>query len=406
MDDLKLYGKDNNELEGLLRTVKAFSDDNGMEFGLEKCAKATFQKGKVKTTNSVVLDVDTVIRELEQEQTYKYLGINEGSGIQHASMNEIRKECYRRVRAVLKSELNARNKVLAINSLAVPVATYSYNVLNWNMSELKNIDRKIRKLLSCNRMHHPKADVDRLYLPRAQGGRGLIQFELAYKTTTIGLAKYLEISNDWMLKLVENHERRKKLHSIIKESKKFAIDLVQDTQTEQPEGSTATIVAKKVKMMAMKKAHEQLADRWEEKPLHGKYVTRSKQADVDQKQTHQWLRSSGLKAESEGFILAAQDQSLLTRNYQANVMKNGADPKCRFCNDMIETVDHLISGCKVLAPVEYKLRHDRVGQYLHWLISRHYNIKTADKWYNHHPEAVTEGENVTILWDFPVHTDQ
>ena len=36
-------------------------------------------------------------------------------------------------------------------------------------------------------MHHPKADVDRLYIPRKAGGRGLVQLEITYKTTTIGL---------------------------------------------------------------------------------------------------------------------------------------------------------------------------------------------------------------------------
>ena len=30
-----------------------------------------------------------------------------------------------------------------------------------------------RKLLTVYKMHHPKADVDRLYLPREVGGRGL-----------------------------------------------------------------------------------------------------------------------------------------------------------------------------------------------------------------------------------------
>ena len=38
MDDLKLYGKSSNELESLLNTVRIFSTDISMEFGLEKCA--------------------------------------------------------------------------------------------------------------------------------------------------------------------------------------------------------------------------------------------------------------------------------------------------------------------------------------------------------------------------------
>ena len=67
MDDLKLFGKIDYELEGLLRTVKTFSDDIGMTFGLDKCAKATFIRGKLKSTGSIVLNIDTKIKELDQE---------------------------------------------------------------------------------------------------------------------------------------------------------------------------------------------------------------------------------------------------------------------------------------------------------------------------------------------------
>ena len=45
MDDLKIYAKDDTELEKLLHTVKTSSDEIGMEFGLYKCAKATFKDG-------------------------------------------------------------------------------------------------------------------------------------------------------------------------------------------------------------------------------------------------------------------------------------------------------------------------------------------------------------------------
>ena len=87
MDDLKLYGKNDYELEGLLRTVKTFSDNIGMTFGLDKCAKATFIRGKLKSTSSIVLDIGKKIKELDQEETYKYLGI-EGGAIQHGKMKE------------------------------------------------------------------------------------------------------------------------------------------------------------------------------------------------------------------------------------------------------------------------------------------------------------------------------
>ena len=88
---------------------------------------------------------------------------------------------------MLQSELNAKNKLEAAKTLAIPVVSYSFNVASWNLEEIKRIDRKIRKLMTANRMHHPKADVTRMYIPRKEGRRGMINLELTYKTTTIGL---------------------------------------------------------------------------------------------------------------------------------------------------------------------------------------------------------------------------
>ena len=64
-----------------------------------------------------------------------------------------------------------------------------------------------------NRAHHPKADVERLYLKRWQGGRGLLQLELELKMSFIGMDKYLKITTDWMLQSVKAHEEKKKLYN-------------------------------------------------------------------------------------------------------------------------------------------------------------------------------------------------
>lgn len=99
MDDLKLYSKNDQEQVGELKIVKQFSDDIGMEFGLEKCAKASFKKGKLASTGNIIIDEYTAIEELNQEGIYKYLGVDESDGIQHSKMKEkIRKEYLRRVR--------------------------------------------------------------------------------------------------------------------------------------------------------------------------------------------------------------------------------------------------------------------------------------------------------------------
>ena len=104
------------------------------------------------TSENIQIELDTTIQELEQEGTYKYLGVNEGDGIQHAKMKgKIRKQYYRRIRMVTKSELNAVNREEAINT---PLVAYSFNIVDWKMEEIRQLDRKTRKLATLQRTHH------------------------------------------------------------------------------------------------------------------------------------------------------------------------------------------------------------------------------------------------------------
>ena len=57
MDDLKLYGKSTAELESLLNSVRTFSNDISMEFGLDKCATLAIIKSKVTGTQGMNLPI-------------------------------------------------------------------------------------------------------------------------------------------------------------------------------------------------------------------------------------------------------------------------------------------------------------------------------------------------------------
>ena len=109
---------------------------------------------------------------------------------------KIRKECYRRVRAISKIELNSAE-------------VCSFKVMKWTLQDLRRIDANIKKLLTSYMIHHPKADKNRSYLPRSGGGRSLIQIALIYKTT-IGLHKYLQTTKDGMVVLIRKQKNSKK----------------------------------------------------------------------------------------------------------------------------------------------------------------------------------------------------
>ena len=66
-------------------------------------------------------------------------------------------------------------------------------------------------------MHHTKADVERLYIPRNKGRRGMIQLELSYKhqllVNTNTLQQQQIRCNNYFL-----HKIKQKSHSIRKQS--------------------------------------------------------------------------------------------------------------------------------------------------------------------------------------------
>ena len=86
-----------------LGTVRHISDDIKMEFGLDKCAKATIKRGKKVQAENIRLNDSQVIQDLDQSETYKYLGMEQGEGLQHHQMKgKIQKEYRRRIKLVLK----------------------------------------------------------------------------------------------------------------------------------------------------------------------------------------------------------------------------------------------------------------------------------------------------------------
>jgi len=110
------------------------------------------------------------------------------------------------LRLVLSTELSAKNEIQAIGSLAVPVLRYNFGFINWHQEEMQNLDRKTRKLLTIYGQHHPKADVDRLYVPRKQEGRGLMQLEAAHEVEITKLVEYVDRKEDPIMQVVRTHQ--------------------------------------------------------------------------------------------------------------------------------------------------------------------------------------------------------
>ena len=53
MDDIKLFAKNQKEMESLIHAVRIYSQDIGMEFSIEKCAMLVRKSGKRHMTDGM-----------------------------------------------------------------------------------------------------------------------------------------------------------------------------------------------------------------------------------------------------------------------------------------------------------------------------------------------------------------
>ena len=92
--------------------------------------------------------------------------------------------------------------IYGLNQWALGVVRYSAGIADWTRGDLKVLDRKRRKVLTCNDLFHPRANVAKLYLKRFGGGRGLILAKYCALSECNGLWDYLDKSKESMLKEV------------------------------------------------------------------------------------------------------------------------------------------------------------------------------------------------------------
>ena len=109
----------------------------------------------------------------------------------------------------------------------------------------------------------------------------------------------------------------------------------------------------------------------------------------------------------EILLIAAQDQALHTNSVKRDIYNMGGTNKFRLCGEKVESVTHLVSAYKMLAQREYKGRHDKVCQHLHWLLCKKYGYEVSDDWYQHSPQRVLDdADKPKIFWDLDFMTDR
>jgi hypothetical protein len=384
MDDIKLYAATQAQMRNLISTTEKFSEDICMEFGIDKCKTLNINKGKMRQFEGFRLHNDDLISAMEEGDVYKYLGFAQSSKIDNSDVKMRMKNVFKnRMVSILKTKLNGKNKVKAINTYAVPILTYSFGIIKWTQTDLQELQRLTRTTLSKFRMHHPKSAVERITIARNKGGRGIIDLNNLYHNQIDLLRNY------FYSKRMESP-----LHRAVVSADKNLTPLNLDSINMEPK-----------KNIILETIKEQT---WSQKVLHGRHYKEMNKEYIDKVASNKWLQVGDLFGETEGFIIAIQDKVILTKNYRKHIIKDGTvEDKCRKCHLTGETIEHIVSGCPLLAQTEYLHRHNQIANIIHQKIAIKYKlIDQSTSYYKYKPQAVLDNQHYKLYYDRAVITDQ
>ena len=102
--------------------------------------------------------------------------------------------------------------------------------------------------------------------------------------------------------------------------------------------------------------------------------------------------------------MAAQEQTLQIRWFRSLIQKEDVSQKCRLCDEEVETVCHLLSGCTKLSKAPYKRRHDRMGLCVYWELCQQNGIGCLVNWVEKVPDTLqwSEDGQFEIWCDRPI----
>ena len=285
-----------------------------------------------------------------------------------------------RLRRIWRSQLCGKTKVNLTNIWAVSLYRYYFGCLNWSRKEVHNLDLKSRKVLRQCKSHHYNASLERIYLPRKRGGRGLMSLENVWERTVASTVAYVANARDIHCRAI------KKGHELLENGSRWSLFKVakQIFQRYQLPISISgegmlldhkPVPSRRVSRCVQNAQMEASAARLARKTIHGEYFKQWQQEGASTEATHSWLAHGRFKSETEALIVAIQDGVVHTRVYRKRILKTTSGSSCRVCGKSEESIGHLLSSCKMMNFTLHKQRHDRVVLQLLLALCRRFDLR-------------------------------
>jgi hypothetical protein len=348
----------------------------------------------------------------ELKESYTFLGIEEGDGqMDQLVTKRVTTQCFRIVKKLCETQLYERNFIKAINTKALGLVRYSMSICHYTISELKELDVRMRRLLYEKAVRGNEESVERLYMKKKEGGRGLISFEQMYKTIKVQIATYLALSEDALLKKVFQRERKKNSwKNPVREAETAAEEVGHELKVEQ---GKITIDGTELKGVpgGIRKIVGMLYKKWWQEMLRKEYEAKAVKSviwkEFDQREEgFTWMKKN-LTPQQVARVLRVQEQMVPNRWLARMRGKAVENTKCRLCNKQEEGIKHWLCSCEYLAGREYLKRHDQTLRVFYGEVLKQYELVDEQiAWFNIRVEAVRENEKCLVVWNkrIPTHT--
>ena len=162
----------------------------------------------------------------------------------------------------------------------------------------------------------PRDDVNRLYISRKEGGRGLTSIEDSFDASIQQLEDFIQKHYGGLFTAIRN-------------------------DTDNTMEHRMTITAKR----------------------YGRFKQLINNISHDK--TWTWLRKRNFKRKTESLLIAARNSAVKTNHIKARIDKTQRNSKFRLFSDRVETINHIRSKCSKLAEKEYKTKYDWVAKVIH-----------------------------------------
>ena len=422
VDDLKTYDKSRTKQKQKMSHAKRIMKDAGLEWNIKKSKVLNIKSGRVDTSEGdLILTDGSVLKCLEDEELYKFLGIPENElhnvkNIVESLQEVVRKRC----NVVWTSPLSDFNKVVATNIFVQSSVEYFMWTQNITLTDIRKMDEIIRDSMNNSNAKYKLQMNSHLYLPRIKGGRGLRNLEMTYKCTKIKAAMKIVADTDPRMKLVKRFDilrMEKKRKSIINDAKRYSVEDF-DAKFEIV-GNTVKFEYKKDDEAVITSDYNIIARYLKEKVVSLNEVNIAKStwqglllkerwndAEINVKECFMWnsnWKMCPVEAINDIHSIYLQIvPTLAFKKFRGD--KSIQSTNCRLCKaNEVESLSHLLSHCEKFLKTLYKRRHDKVLQHIlfNFLLKRKM-LEKCPPWYSKiEIKTHYESEEVEVFWDIP-----